>query len=445
MPAIPLGAVVVAGAVALAVWLRLATLLHDFPTGDGGLFWVMANELNANGFVPPDTTAYNDAGIPWVYPPLGLYLLALLGADLVWLEVLPVLFAVATLPAMWLLARSLIGDRGAVVATIAYGLSAPAYVGLVAGGGVTRGPGVLFAMLTLWAVVCGHPVRAGVLGGLVILCHPIAAFYAGLSAAALWLARGADRRMLVAPVISVAIGAAWFVPMIIRHGVEPFVSGVGSRQIDIVENLVTIAAQALNPPNLAFTIGAVGVVVAAGRRRWDLLAWFALSAVGAAVVDRWVVIPLAVLAGLTVDVAIDLLPRKRSVAVLATASVVAVLGVLLATPPASLSDDERAIASWAATETPDTAEFAVIGYSFDAGMVDWFPALSGRHNVTTWQGTEWLPTGSTRGPATEIADCREVACLPAVDYYVLRDGCCTDMSSELDAVRPWVFESRADR
>ncbi len=376
---------------------------------------------------------------PWVYPPLGLYLLALLGADLVWLEVLPVLFAVATLPAMWLLARSLIGDRGAVVATIAYGLSAPAYVGLVAGGGVTRGPGVLFAMLTLWAVVRGHTVRAGVLGGLVILCHPIAAFYAGLSAAALWLTRGADRRLLVAPVISVAIGAAWFVPMIIRHGLDPFVSGAGSRQIDLVENLVTIAAQALNPPNLAFTIGAVGLVVAAGRRRWDLLAWFAVSAVGAAVVDRWVVIPLAVLAGLTVDVAIDLLPRRRSVAVLATASVVAVLGVLMATPPASLSDDERAIAAWAATETPATSDFAVIGYSFDAGMVDWFPALSGRHNVTTWQGTEWLPGGSTRADADEAAGCRALDCLPAVDYVVPRGDCCPDIEDAAVQVSPGVW------
>ncbi len=51
------GAVVAVGAIAVAVWLRLATFLHDFPTGDGGLFWVMANELNANGFVPPETTA----------------------------------------------------------------------------------------------------------------------------------------------------------------------------------------------------------------------------------------------------------------------------------------------------------------------------------------------------------------------------------------------------
>ena len=48
------------------------------------------------------------------------------------------MFAVATLPAFWLLARALIGDRGALVAVVAYGLASPAYLGLIAGGGVSE-------------------------------------------------------------------------------------------------------------------------------------------------------------------------------------------------------------------------------------------------------------------------------------------------------------------
>ena len=74
--------VVAAGlATAVAVWLRLAPLFSDFAFGDGGLFWVMANDLRDNGFLPPELTTFNAGDIPWVYPPLGIYLVALLGGD----------------------------------------------------------------------------------------------------------------------------------------------------------------------------------------------------------------------------------------------------------------------------------------------------------------------------------------------------------------------------
>jgi hypothetical protein len=434
---LPIGVV---AALAVAVGLRLAPLFGDFPTGDGGLFWVMAGELRDNGFAPPMTTGYNHAGIPWVYPPIGLYLAALAGAGLEAFRVLPVLISIATIPAVWLVARPLVGERAALVATIAYGLSSIAYVGLVAGGGVTRGPGVLLGLLTLWAMLRRHAVLAGVLGGLVILAHPIAAFYTGLSAAVLWATRGAKPvRMIYAPFISLLIGAIWFGPMIARHGWEILLAGSGSRSIDLLANLMALIGGAINPPNLAFTIGAVGIVVAASRRRWDLLAWLAVTALGAAVVDRWAVIPLAVLAGLAVDAALDGLPQLRSVALVAVAAAVTFIGVALGDRPESLTGGERDLASWAAEETPEDATFAVIGYRFDAGMVDWFPALSQRHNVTTWQGTEWIADGYTRPQAVEIGSCRELACVPDVDFVVLRPGCCEDLAAELSLVRTGVY------
>ena len=98
-------------------------MFAEFPSGDGGLFWVMAADLRSSGFVPPAFTGYNTGDIPWVYPPLGLYLLALVGGGLEWLRILPAVFAIATLPAFWLLARALVSDRAALVALIAYGLS----------------------------------------------------------------------------------------------------------------------------------------------------------------------------------------------------------------------------------------------------------------------------------------------------------------------------------
>jgi hypothetical protein len=429
---------------ALAIWLRLAPIFADFAFGDGGLFWVMAGDLRDNGFLPPDRTTYNAGDIPWVYPPLGIYLTALLGDGLEWFRFLPALWAIATLPAVWLLARELIGQRGALVAMVAYGLAGPAYHGLIAGGGVTRGPGLLLAVLTMWAVVRGNVVAAGVLGGLTLLTHPIAAFYAVLASATLWATRGMERRMLLAPLIALAVAAVWYVPMILRHGVAPFLAGLGSRELDLPANLVTLVADAVNPPNLAFTVGLVGVVVAAQRRRWDLIAWLAVSVLGVAVVDRWMAVPLAILAGLAVDAALEEPRRLASVALLAIAAVTAVTGVALALPNETLTAEEREIMAWAGAETPPGTSFAVIGYAADRGMVEWFPALSGRENVTAWQGSEWLPTGDRRTEATAWARCRDPECLPEVDYYVLRPGCCPEIEGVLLNHRPGVFV-RAER
>ena len=399
----------------------------------------MVLDLRDNGFLPPDFTTFNAGDIPWMYPPVGLYLVALLGGGLEWFRFVPALLAIATLPALWLLARALTNERAALVAVVAYGLCVSAWFGLVAGGGVTRTPGVILAMLTMWAVVRGHVGRAGVFAGLVILTHPIAALYGGLGAVALWATRGADRRMLLAPVIALAIGAAWFGPMVARHGLDALLGLGGSRAIDLGNNAFTLLAATLNPPNLAFVIGAVGVVVAVRRRRWDLLAWLATTAVGGAVIDRWAVIPLAVMAGLAVDAALERPTRMRSVALLGVAAAVAITGVVFSGPPQPLTAEEQEVMAWAGSETDADATFAEIGYPVDGGVVDWFPALSDRVSVTTWQGTEWIAGGYRGLEAEAYINCRELDCLPDADYYVLSPGCCEELAAGMTEVRPGVF------
>lgn len=431
--------IVVALALAVAVLLRLAPVFADFPFGDGGMFWVMARELGNNEFLPPMTTSYNSAGIPWVYPPIGLYLLAALGGGIEWLRYLPALFAIATLPAMWLLARSLLTERGALVALVAYGLSLPAYFGLFAGGGVTRAPGLLFVLLAMWAVVRERVVTAGVLAGLTLLTHPIAALYGLLSCLALWVTRGTPPKMLWALPIAAATASLWFVPMIAIHGIEPFLGGAASRDLDPIHNLVVLAASVLNPPNLAFTIGIVGIGVAIKRRRWDLIAWVAVTFFGVAVLDRWLVIPFAVLAGLAVDAVLERPARMASVALLSVAGVTMVTGVVLTGPTDTMSPEERELMDWARTETPSDSTFALIGYSTDRGMVEWFPAVSGRRNLTTWQGTEWLPGKLRISEAKAAAACMTVDCLPEADYYVLRPECCSELEAGLVEVRSRVY------
>ena len=249
----------------------------------------MANDLRDNGFLPPDVTTYNTGDIPWVYPPLGIYLVALLGGGLDLFRILPAAWAIATLPAVWLLARALIGDRGALVALVAYGLAAPAYAGVIAGGGVTRGPGLLLAVLTMWAVVRGNVAGAGVLGGLTILLPPDRCLLRGArvgdpvgdpraaTRGCSWRSdRARHRRRLVRADDRSATGSTrvrtWFVPMTLRHGSTParrprlprarprrqrrHAAGRGAQPAepgvhDRRGRLVIAAAPTLGPPRLA--------------------------------------------------------------------------------------------------------------------------------------------------------------------------------------------------
>ena len=100
----------------LGALVRIAPVAGaGFPVGDGGMFYVMVREIQRAGMAIPATTAYDGAGIPFAYPPLGLWLMALAGnvlpvplLDL--FQWWPVVCAILMLPVFYLLARRLLGS-----------------------------------------------------------------------------------------------------------------------------------------------------------------------------------------------------------------------------------------------------------------------------------------------------------------------------------------------
>ena len=48
--------------------------LAGFPVNDGGMFYVMMKDLQANHYIPPLYTSYNQINIPFAYPPLAFYI-----------------------------------------------------------------------------------------------------------------------------------------------------------------------------------------------------------------------------------------------------------------------------------------------------------------------------------------------------------------------------------
>ena len=161
MPRVPVTTAVWLASVALAglVVRAIPVALADFPVNDGGLFVAMTRAIEDAGWGLPLTVSWNGSELPFAYPPLGFYLSGgistIFGLDLTdvfrWL---PLVASALVVPAVFLLARELLrSDLGALVAALAYALAPVSYVWLVQGGGVTRSPGMLLAVLTLWLVV----------------------------------------------------------------------------------------------------------------------------------------------------------------------------------------------------------------------------------------------------------------------------------------------------
>ncbi len=163
----------------------LPVLQAGFPLNDGGLFYTMTSDLQKADYALPAVTTYNRLDIPYAYPPLPFYLMALIrsitGADLLdIIRWLPVVFSLLTIPAFFLLAQALLGDPlKAALATVMYALLPRSYEWVIMGGGVTRAPAALFLILMTWGVY--RLFRSGgwkfylvtiLSAALVILTHP---------------------------------------------------------------------------------------------------------------------------------------------------------------------------------------------------------------------------------------------------------------------------------
>jgi hypothetical protein len=372
----------------------------------------MAGDLQHANFGLPAFTSYNHADLPFAYPPGGLYLLALAStiADTspIFVErILPLLFATGCIPLVYLIAVRLLGATHlALTAALAYALLPRAYDWLIAGGGVTRAPGLLLALLAIYMSLVAFSSRssriaigAGAALGAAALTHPEAAVFGGASIGLLTLFEGARPWRLAATSFAVAVGLAapWLLLVVVRHGVEPLLAARASRSLPseylVVATFQFTGAEAI--PVLQ-AIGLAGFVIQVVRRHFLLPLWLILCFVAAPAAGATVaMVPWALLVARVVDEAPrPVLSRDQIIGAIACslAIISAVAAPLFPSSVArSLSTDERDAMGWVDHDTSADDSFLVVtgvAWQFDA-TAEWFPVLADRHNVSTVQGSEW--------------------------------------------------------
>jgi len=309
-----LGGVLLAG-VAVAI-LYLA--LNPYPAYGAGLYTVVADEIRAAGYALPATIPhYTAEGVPFAYPPLAFYGLALvrdLGAGtFATARLVPPAFVVAALVPAYLLGRDLLAGRatasraepaagrargtvsGRALGTVsgrALGAAAALLVAFnpqilewhISAGGLVRAPAFLLSLVGAYAGLRLFRDRearwlpVGLVGfALVVLTHPTYALFYAATYVTFWLGydpspRGFGRGAVVG-FGGLALAAPWLATVASVHGPTVFLDAAGTHG-GVGGGLVSALVDGMSPWSVVPLL-AGGVLLVAG---WRVLpAWLVVA------------------------------------------------------------------------------------------------------------------------------------------------------------------------
>jgi hypothetical protein len=495
-------------AMALGMVMRLTPVLRaDFPVNDGGFFYLMVRELQAADYILPAYTSYNSAEIPFAYPPLAFYLAGFITDITGWplldvMRVLPALFSIATIPAFFLLSRAVLRSWAqSIFAVFAFALLPRTFVWFIMGGGLTRAPGFLFAVLMLHQTYLLYTRRQKrfvlstvLFASATVLTHAETTWFAVYSAVLLFLFFGRNRKGLVHSLLVVvgvlSITAPWWLTVVSRHGLDPFLSAAGSGAQDRYGLFLLKTFNFTNEPYLPIlaALGLLGIFAALAEKKFFLPVWLlTIFFVNPRNPDTPAMLPLAMLIGVALDRLV--LPGIRSLGegervqttgtqpaaeqrdlgvvrhvsrMLPRVLPILMLGYLLAYNFKSawelalgadaltvLPREERGAMQWVSANTPNDSKFLVLhsaNWFGEDPASEWFPALTGRVSLATVQGYEWLPGLQFHGrqaPFKALQACavEEASCLVgwmeqtghSASHVYLGDGCCGPLERSLRA------------
>jgi 4-amino-4-deoxy-L-arabinose transferase-like glycosyltransferase len=385
--------------------LRLAPILaSDFPLRDGGLFVTMASDIRHASFGLPLFSTFNTGEVPFAYPPLGLYILALVPGDPILTERwLPLLWSLLAIPAAYLLAREITDEWRAGLAALIF--AAMPVTWAIEGGGVTRALALVLLLLALWRVAIllrvpeiRNALLAGALAGLAVLAHP-AVGPSGLASGAVLFAFTASRRGAAFLAVAAAVGALivtpWLAVVIGRYGLDVILAGGSAHHTDeTLRQFLTVGPSWIGTLDFVLPLALLGLALVLHRRQWLLPAWLLLLFIVPGGEGRYAAIIWAMLAATG---AATIAEAVRSVGALRVAGVIGFAWLVVASLLAGyarfypIPSGIREVMVEAGRDTAPGARFAIVtdDSRLEAMLLDWFPTLSGRISVGTYQGLEW--------------------------------------------------------
>jgi hypothetical protein len=411
------------------------TIISGAPINDGGMFYVMIQDLENNHFLIPFITSYNHQNIAFAYPPFSFYvggLLNLFGIPVYDLmRWLPPLISTMSILAFYGLSFLIINSKTkAALTTMAYALMPRTFSWYVMGGGLSRTFGVIFLLLTCastWILFTKNEKKYIILsvlfGAGAVLSHPETGLHTAAACLLIFLIKGRSAQGY-RNAIWVALGvfiliSPWWGTVLNQHGLAPFLSAIhtGGYDPNFWLPWITFDFAEERFVTLITVLGLLGLVVQSLRRDWFLPIWlFMPFLVEPRSATAIAAIPLAILAGIGLsDFVIPQIGNIVSTPIeggrdwtfyMANSRAVrVVLGYILFSAfigsfiyDISLSQygvpvRSREAMEWVQNNTPPSSSFIVLSGSadpFSDPIVEWFPALTSRVSQNTIQGKEWI-------------------------------------------------------
>jgi hypothetical protein len=435
----------------------LSPWLAGFPVNDGGMFYVMMKDLQANHYIPPFYTSYNQINIPFAYPPLAFYIGAGL-SDLVntpltsILQWLPAVIHTACIPALYFLAKEITGDKfTSAIASLAFALTPHLNSWLSVGGGLTRSFGTLFLIFTIlfaYKLFAKNDTQAiwGIIlfGSLTILSHTESTVFAVAIPILIWLAKSrSPKGILQGGLVALGVlilAGPWYGLVISKHGFETFLSALqtGGQTFWSVLRLINMDIITEEPYlDLLGVLGILGLIVLIIKKQYFipamLVVMYLVQPRSAHTVGN---IPLAIAAGLFV--AEVLLPAISKLDETNTSRAIKIFLAILIPyllinstyqdfmlSQNHVSNGEQIAMQWVKENTPADSLFLVLTGEPDAmceSSAEWFPALAERTSLSTLQGREWLndkPFAEFIGRRANLQNCidEDMSCMNRESSY----------------------------
>jgi len=398
------------------------------PVNDGGLFLQMTRDLQENHFALPTIATYNNANIPFAYPPLGFYLTGAIQSIsnvslLTLFTYLPAIFSVLAIFAFYFLALQFTGDPfKASLAALFYAMIPRSFDWAIMGGGVTRAPAICFSFLTLAFAYrlfttkeVSNVLPTSLFAALLTLTHPEITFQTAFSVFVFALFFLRERKSilhsLIVVIIVIVLASPWWLTVLTRHGLAPFQAALGAHPRDLATSLLYLFQFNLSGEAILAVVamlGLIGLVSDFRHHDFFLPAWIGLSFLSdpraAPFASLTPLVLLAVkgfestLKGLGESAPIEegLSSKFSRYVLFGTIAYLFLSGMIASMQFGNqfrLLPQERQALTWIVDSTPADSRFLVL--TGDAALSDplseWFPALTDRVSLVTVQGHEWTP------------------------------------------------------
>lgn len=440
-------------------WLRLYLAASaDFPIGDGGLFYVMIQAIQANSYHLPKFITYNGLLIPFSYPPFAFYLVGI-ATDILHTPLIdvmrwfPAIILTATFPAVYLLANSLLRSQLKASLTVSiFALLPRSITWLIKGGGVTRSVGQLFLILATVSLYFLFKSRERkyllpsiLFSSLVCITHLEAAIHTVGFGLVLWLFYGKNKEGVYHAIIT-AVGtlvstSVWWLPTVTRHGLLPFINaastGFNSPMFYIAPLFLSFTDEPFLP--IIALLAIIGIAAQLAKREFLIPTFYLIPfIIEPRNAPNVAIIPTAILASIALtDVllpitawlslksgAIDSMEFLKTGAekflffYLASSMLIGMQLFIIELRDERVTIEHRNAFNWIKNNIPkDNSLFLVITDRIDSladPLNEWFPVLTDHTSLTTVQGYEWIENGSFGERiifAAKLQGCNSMECI----------------------------------